>query len=187
MTRKPRPGLVDEFRATLEEELDNELVRLANLPNISVTEIYNWLVTNGYKGSLNSTYTWYTNYKRAGEKAQVFNALLKEYEGVEAEKVLQRLLVTLSEQLDTAINSITTAEKPVSPTEYLRLLPQLGRELRSVVTAINTLQFLKERRELEMAGALRMANELKNIFKDTPFEIPLSEGVRSIMLEMEEE
>jgi len=185
--RKQRPTLVDEFRQGLSEELDSELLRIAELPNVAVPEIYNWLIVNHFKGSLSATYTWFNNHKKTGAIAEKFNLLLKDYDGVATERVLQKLLVILTEQIDVAITNIGNAEEPISATEYLRALPNLGREIRSVIQACNSLQAVRDRRSLEVAGAYRLSQELLVTFKDSPFADALDEAVRSAMILIEDE
>lgn len=185
--RKQRPTLVDEFRQGLSEELDSELLRITELPNIAVPEVYTWLLNNGFKGSLSATYTWFNNHKKTGAIAAKFNELLKDYDGVATERVLQKLLVILTEQIDVAITNVSTAEEPISATEYLRALPNLGRELRSVITAVNQLQAVRDRKSLEIAGAYRLAQELRITFEDSPFADALEEAIRGAMTLIEEE
>lgn len=185
--RKQRPTLVDEFRQGLSEELDGELLRIAELPNVAVPEVYNWLIANGFKGSLSATYTWFNHHKKTGAIAEKFNALLKDYDGVATERVLQKLLVILTEQIDVAITNVANAEEPISATEYLRALPNLGREIRSVIQAVNQLQAVRDRRSLEIAGALRLAQELRVTFENSSYLEALEDAIHSAMILIEDE
>lgn len=185
--RKPRPTKVDEFRHSLTPEQDDEFIRIAGLPNIAVRDIYGWLVDQNYQGSIRGVYTWFEGHRKAGEKAEKFNQLLESYEGVAAEKVLQKLLVTFTEQLDTAIINLSTANEPLAAGDWLKALPHLGREIRSCVTAMNQLATIRDRKSLEMAGAWRACQELKLIFVDGPFESALEEAIKSVMTRIENE
>lgn len=187
MARKQRPTLVDEFRQQLTPEQDDELLRIAALPNVAVPEVYNWLLAQGFKGSLSATYTWFGNHQRVGEKARAFNELLKDYDGVATERVLQKLLIVLSEQVDVALTNVANAESPLNPNEYLRQIPNLGRELRSTIQAINQLQAIRDRKGLEIAGAMRLAQELRLCFADTPFAESLDEAIKGAMTLIEED
>jgi len=188
--RKQRPTAVDTFRHDISEDSDAELLRITALPNIGVPDIHRYLVSIGYNGSLRSCYTWYTAHKKIGEQAKIFNELLKDYEGVAAEKVLQKLTITFSNQLDIALAKIAPVEgteASISQTEYLKAIPQLGREVRSCVQAINQLESIRDRRGLELAGAYRMAQELKLIFAGTPYEKSLEAGIKTVVALIEGE
>ena len=189
MARKQRPTAVDEFRRQLNKDDDLELIRLLRLPGITGIEIYNYLNTLGYNGSLKSVYNWYSQQKVTGEKAEQINELLKDYQGIEVDKVLEKLLGLLTQQLDVAIGKLTATndiqgqDLPLS--EYVRTLPQLGRELRGCIQLANSLQFVKDKRSLELGGAFRMGKELEDTFKDSPFYDALCEAITAAMEKFE--
>lgn len=185
--RKPRPTKVDEFRHSLTPEQDDEFIRIAGLPNIAVRDIYGWLVDQNYQGSIRGVYTWFDSHRRAGEKAEKFNQLLESYEGVAAEKVLQKLLITFTEQLDTAIEQLALSDQPLQAGDWLKALPHLGREIRSCVTAMNQLATIRDRKAIEMAGVYRACQELRLIFVDGPFETALEEAIKSVTTRIENE
>lgn len=184
---KQRPTKVDEFRHDLSPELDAELLRIADLPNISVPEIHKWLLEQGFVGSLRCIYTWHEQHRKVGAAAQKFNKLLEDYQGASSEKALQKLLVVFTEQLDVALTNIGSAEEPISGADYLKALPHLGREIRSCVTAMNSLTTIRDRKALEVAGAFRMAAELRLIFEESAFLDALEEAIKSAMLKIEDE
>lgn len=185
MARKPRPTAVDEFRRSLNKDDDLDLIRLLKLPGVTGIEIYNYLNSLGYTGSLKSVYNWMAQQKVTGEKAEQINELLSDYQGIEVDKVLEKLLGLLTQQLDVAITKLTSTNniegQDIPLSEYVRTLPQLGRELRGCVQLANSLQFVKDKRTLELGGAFRMGKELEDTFKDSPFYESLCEAVLAAM------
>lgn len=168
-------------------ELDAELLRIADLPSVSIPDFHKWLIEIGFKGSLRCVYTWHEAHRKVGAAAQKFNKLLEDYEGASGEKALQKLLVVFTEQLDVALTNLGTVEEPISGADYLKALPHLGREIRSCVTAMNTLSSIRDRKALEVAGAWRMAAELRLIFEESAFLDALEEAIKSAMLKIEDE
>lgn len=186
VTRKPRPTAVDEFRRSLTADDDNELLRLIRLPGVTGIELYNFLNNLGFTGSLKSVYNWYAQQKVTGDKANQINELLQDYQGIEVDKVLEKLLGLLTQQLDVAIAKLASGENQEIPlTDYIRTLPQLGRELRGCVQLANSLQYVRDKRTLELGGAFRMGRELEDTFKDSPFYAALIEGIAAAMEKFE--
>lgn len=189
MARKPRPTAVDEFRRQLSKDDDIDLIRLLKLPGMTGIEVYNYLNSLGYTGSLKSVYNWMSQQKVTGEKAEQINELLSDYQGIEVDKVLEKLLGLLTQQLDVAITKLTSTNniegQDIPLSEYVRTLPQLGRELRGCVQLANSLQFVKDKRTLELGGAFRMGKELEDTFKDSPFYESLCEAVLAAMEKFE--
>ena len=183
---KSRPTKVDIFRQSLTAEAESELQRLANLPGITGTEVHRWLLEQGYDGSLQSVYVWLERQRETGAEAEKFNALLKTYSGITPEQTLNKLLVVLCQQLDMVMACWENADQPLDPNEYLRQVPNLGREIRSCVQAMHQFTRIRDRRELEAAGAYRLAQELRLVFNDTPFENSLEEGLKSAFDRIEE-
>jgi hypothetical protein len=133
----------------------------------------------GYSGSLRSVYTYAEQQRKIGAEAAKVNKLLADYDGLASEALLQKMAAIFTQQLDSAIIQLSTSDQPVEAADWLKIIPHLGREARSCVTAINQLQTVRDRRALELAGAFRMAQELRLIFTDSPFESALDEAIKS--------
>lgn len=165
---------------------DDELIHLSKLPGITGIELYNYLQNLGFGGSLKSVYNWYAQQKVTGEKASQINELLQDYQGIEVDSVLQKLLGLLTQQLDIAISKLASGEsQDLSISDYIRTLPQLARELRGSVQLSNSLQYVRDKRSLELGGAFRMGRELEDTFKDSPFYVALQEGIAAAMEKFE--
>lgn len=186
--KKTAQGKVDQFRCTLEPDRDAEFLRIANQPNQNITVLHRWLVDEGFKGSYQSVCNWHGQWKRNGEKADVFNQLNETYSGVIPEKALQKIVVVFGNLLDDYIEQIEAAEPgSINAGEYLKIIPHIAREVRSCAGVIHQLKYLSDRREIENAGAFRLAQELRLTFEDTPFQATLEEGVKGAIARMETE
>lgn len=185
--RKQRLTVTGDFINKLGDEYQNELNQLATIPNISVPEIYRYLQSLGFKGSLTSTYNWYSQQKQVGEKAKLLNVVLKDYTGVEYKQLLEKVLVILSTQIDTGMVALSQGKGQPSADSYLKILPQLCREVSTAIRQINELEFIKDKRGLEVSGATRLGKQLEILFKDEPFIDALKDGIESILIQFEEE
>lgn len=185
---KTAQGKVDEFRCGLGLERDSEFLRIANQPNQNITTIHRWLVDEGYKGSYQSVCNWAEKHRKQGERAERFNQLTQTYVGAVPELALQKIVVVFSNLLDDYLEQVATADsESINLSEYLRIIPHLAREIRSCAGAMHQLRYLSDRKEIETAGAYRLAQELKLIFEDSPFEKTLEEGLKGALTRFEAE
>lgn len=182
---KPRLTAVEDFCKLISAEDNEELSRMLERPSANLSDVYRWLSELGYKGSLRSIYTYASQQRKIGAEAAKVNKLLSDYDGLASEALLQKMAAIFTQQLDTAIVQLATSEQPVEAADWLKIIPHLGREARSCVTAINQIQTVRDRKALEMAGAFRMAQELRLIFTDSPFESALDEGIKSAFQRIE--
>lgn len=187
MSRKPRPTAVDEFitESFTEDEL-SELHRIASLPNTRARDIHEYLGEFGFNGSLSSVYSWWHRVRATGQKAEVFNKLLEDYQGADHTRILYKAVVVLNNQLDDCVTRLETSP-PAHPKDYLRLIPELSRNLLAISQFIEQNTSIKDRRDLELGGAARALQELRLIFADSPFEEALEEGIKSVMQRLEAE
>lgn len=181
-------GKVDEFRCTLPPDRDAEFLRIANQPNQNITVIHRWLSDEGYKGSYQSVCNWSDRYRKQGERAQRFNQLTQTYVGAVPDLALQKIVVVFSNLLDDYLEQVAMAEPgTIDAVEYMKLIPHLAREIRSCAGAIHQLKYMGDRREVESAGAYRLAQELRLIYQDTSFEKTLDEGLKGALTRLEAE
>lgn len=186
--KKNRPTAVDLFRQTLSKEDDVELMELTKLPGTAITVVYQWLLGHGYRNSLTSVYNWHKQNRAIGAEAAKLNAACEAYEGLEPEKILNRIMVSYTNLLEISLREINLPGSPkIEAQEYLRLLPSLSREIRGTVAASNQLQYISDRRLIEREGAHRMSQELQAIFAGGPFESALKEGISSVLLKLEQD
>ena len=180
MAKRPQCK-VDQFRETLSPERDAELIRFINRPNTNGTEIYNWLIGEGYSGSLQSIYTFLDQQKELGKRASKLNQQLREFQGVTPESVLDKVLVILNDELDNLVNG-SSEEKDLP-----KAIAGLAKEIRGCVSTMNALKYTGDRKQLELAGAWRACQILKATFEDTSFSQSLDEAIRGAMIQIEEE
>jgi hypothetical protein len=182
--KKNRPTAVDLFRQTLSSEDDAELLELAKLPGTAITTVYEWLVGHGYRNSLTSVYNWHKQHRAIGAEAAKINAACEAFEGLQPEKMLNRIAVLCTNLLEMGLKEINLPGNPIEAQEHLRLLPSLCREIRGTVAAINQLQYISDRRLTELNGAHRMAVELRAIFAGSSFESALDEAISSALIKL---
>lgn len=186
--RKFAQGKVDEFRTHLHPDRDAEFIRIANQPNQNITVLHRWLLDEGYRGSYQSVCNWYGSFKRSGEKAQRFNDMAQTFTGVIPDLALQKIMVTFGNLLDDYLDQVAIAEPgTIEPSEYLRVIPHIAREVRSCAGVIHQLKYMSDRKSAEQAGAYRLHQELLLVFTDTPFEAALTEALKSAMTRIETE
>jgi hypothetical protein len=183
-TRKPKQTAAGEFVHTIGANNKAQLDRFLAIPNVSGREVHAFLADIGFTGSCNSVYTWMEQQRVAGEKAVALNLMLKEFQGVDHCKILEKLLVVLSMQLDEAVSAIATQK--IDGEHYVKALPALCREINNTVVSYNELRYIKDRKGLELSGATRLGRGLMTLFKNEAFAEALEEGINAIILEMEE-
>jgi hypothetical protein len=187
MSRKQRPTATSEFINSLDIIKREEVEKLVHAPNVSVAEIWRYLNSLGFEGSLTSAYTWYGHVKHAGEKAKAINSLLEQYKGLRHEQLLEKTLFILINQLDAYYDSINNSLDKVSLETKARMLPLLCKELSGICKLLNELSFVRDKKGLELCGATRMGTSLKRLFKEEVFIDALEEGIDSILIEIEQE
>jgi hypothetical protein len=154
--------------------------------NRNTTAIRQLLEDWGYQVSQTAVQNWYRRNFPVGAEAKRFNMLTSAFTGVEIQDALEKLLVVNANLIDNLLVAIEAKDlEEVQFSHLLSSVPQLSREIRACASEVNGLKYLRDRRELEIAGAYRVLQELQLIFKDTPFEAPLKEASRSAIAKIE--
>lgn len=150
--------------------------------NRNTTAIRQFLEDWGFKVSQSAVQNWYKNTFPIGQEAKRFNLLATEYNGVEISDALQKLLIVNANLIDRFIITLESAStEDIRLEQLVTAIPSLSREVRACASELQQLKYLKDRKELEVAGAYRAIQELKLIFADTPFEQALEEAARSVL------
>lgn len=188
MTDRNRPQhKVDSLRATMTAERRTEFDEFCKF-NRNTTDIRRLLEDWGYKISQGAVQNWYRATFPIGEQAKRFNLLANQYVGVEVVDALQKMLVvnaTMIDQLMIAFDSPSSENFRVE--NFISMIPSLSREVRACASELNDLRYHRDRASLEVAGAYRAIQELRLIFKDTPFENALDEAAKSVLMRIEDE
>lgn len=178
---------VDLMRSEMTAERVQEFDEFCRY-NRNTTAIRQLLEDWGYKISQTAVQNWYRATYPVGQQAIAFNALASEYTGVEVGDALQKLLVINANLIDRFLTIIQSLDSEAFRVENIvSTIPALSREMRACASELNNLRYVKDRKELEVAGAYRAMQELKLTFADTPFEAALEEASRSVMLRIEGE
>lgn len=172
--------------------------------NRNNTDIHRYLVDLGYDVHISSVHRWRNANFPIGDKAKALNALAINYRGIDVYDSLEFALGIAFEQLNrmqdllnqfAAIKARFDNHESVSDEElqvlksgqsgFLMMVPTLLRELRSIAANINDYKFIRDRRELEMAGAEAVVQELLIVFKDLPIENAIQEACRGALAKLE--
>lgn len=172
--------------------------------NRNNTDIHRYLVDLGYDVHISSVHRWRHANFPIGDKAKALNALAINYRGIDVYDSLEFALGIAFEQLNrmqgqlelfAAVKSRFENGEDVSDAElqllksgqsgFLMMVPTLLRELRSIATNINDYKFIRDKRELEMAGAEAVVQEILIVFKDLPIENAIQEACRGAIAKLE--
>lgn len=177
---KVRQCKLDYIREILSPEQDAELMAIANQPNPQLKKIQELLLSWGYEASLNAISTWYKRHLRSGVKAYELNQKLQDYSGINVPSVLEKLLVDAISEIDNITEKVSVSTT-IDDKEYLRALPGLRRTAIQAIETYGRVNQLQEKQEIEFSGALKLANALRETFKNTEFELPLETALEGAM------
>ncbi len=194
---------IDAIRADWDDEQQQEFNDFCR-HNRNNTDIHKYLVDMGYDVSISAVDRWRTANFPIGEKAKALNALAINYRGIDVYDSLEFALGIAFEQLNRLqdlLNQFAEIKakfengEDVSEAElqllksgqsgFLMMVPTLLRELRSIAANINDYKFIRDKRELEMAGAEAVVQELLIVFKDMPIENAIQEACRGAIAKLE--
>ena len=172
--------------------------------NRNNTDIHRYLVDMGHDVSVSAVHRWRHANFPIGEKAKALNALAINYRGIDVYDSLEFALGIAFEQLNrmqellnqfAEIKARFDKHEAVSDEElqllksgqsgFLMMVPTLLRELRSIAANINDYKFIRDKRELEMAGAEAVVQELLIVFKDMPVENAVEAACRGAIAKLE--
>ena len=157
--------------------------------NRNNTDIWRWLINDGFIISLSAVDHWRKDNFPIGEQAKILNGLAQVYDGLEGDRSLasiEGIALSLIRQLTQTYQQAPNKLDP-DIIKLFSLLPGFMREARSAAASREEMKFIKDRAALELAGAQRMADILLLAFKDTSYEDALKEAVQGAMLQIEQE
>jgi hypothetical protein len=155
----------------------NKLIRFnANYPDLQT-----WLAERGHQVSIQNLSSWWTSNRPRGNVAIAINNLSEQYLGADAPGLLQ-MSVCLAAQLLDRLQELLADDLAEATTESkLTNVVSLLRELRQASSELHKLETVGDRNALLMAGAFQLAEELKTIFKGSPFEQALETGIHAAL------
>lgn len=157
--------------------------------NRCCTDIQRWLEAEGYKISMNAIYRWWHHRREIGLQAEALNEAALSYDGIETDLSLQ-VVEGIGLTLVRHIMGLYSQHPDKMGNDALKLIsvmPSFLREIRSAASQKEDLRYIRDRAELTLAGAQRMADILLLAFKDTSYEDALKEAVQGAMLQIETE
>lgn len=159
----------------------NQLVRF----NANYPDLQEWLAGRGHIVSIQNLSTWWATNRPRGNVAIAINSFSEQYIGADASGLLQ-MSVCLAASLLDRLQELLVDEYLESATIESKLTNTVSllRELRQAAAELQKLETVGDRNALLMAGAFQLAEELKTIFKGSPFEQALDTGIHAALTKM---
>jgi hypothetical protein len=184
--RKTQQTQVDKFLASIDREDADAVVQLCSF-NTNVSKILIRLRSLGFQGSDQTVYNWYKQAFPEGTVAKRVNAEVAQYGRIDLVGLLNKHAVRANNLLDK-FDAQLSAERPnIRDDQAAQLIPQLMRELRSLVSAANEFQHIENTKELGIAYADRLAREIELNFLDTPHQDIVKDAIRVAWQRLSEE
>lgn len=185
--KKDKPCKIDEFMAEMTQEQIAGLMLIANRPNPKFVDIQVYFQELGYKLTINAVSTWYSRFKEAGQKALIINQELVAYRGLDSYGILEKIIADTIRDIDLAVSRVELDREKIESEKFLQALPNLRKTAVGAIEAFNRLGKIQEKEEIELAGMLRMATGLKEMFKNSPFAEALNEGIKAVLAEAKQD
>lgn len=179
---------LEELRAGEDgEEAYNAIIEYAKKPGVAFSDVYRLVREYGYPGAYSSVINWMESYFPVGQEAARLNTISQMFKGMDFDGVLEAalgkimlILLTISDGLDE--DEVGALD---SQTRFLAL-PNYIREMRSLITQMQTMKVKRNNAELERAGLYRAFEELEAVFRGTAFEEPLQTAIKGVIARYEE-
>ena len=128
--------------------------------------------------------TWWIKNRPRGKDAIALNALADKYQGVEPGKLAEMSLSVMGSLVQLLWESIDPNEiSDARPGTKLTNLIEALKEMRMASNELGQNRLNSTNTEVELGGALKMAEKLKTVFKDSPLEGALNTAINGILSE----
>lgn len=157
--------------------------------NRNNTDVWRWLINEGFVLSLGSVDHWRKDTFPIGEQAKVLNGLAQVYDGLQGDRSLATVEGIALSLIRNLTQTYQQSPNKLDPQiiKLFALLPGFMREARSAAASREEMKYIKDRSALELAGAQRMGDILLLAFEGTSFEEALREAVQGAMMQVEQE
>lgn len=185
--QKSPQGKVDKALAKLNEADLLEWNRLVKF-NANYPDLRAWLLARGHIVNDMNLSNWWISNRPRGEHAKTLNAIAERYEGVEAVGVMAMSIGITADLVQVIHEQLINSEQIslVKPTEKLQFVTNLLKELHTASGNLHKIKTVDEKENLIKSGAFTMAEELRKLFKDSPFAEALEEGIESVLIQLNE-
>ncbi len=182
--KRTRGFLVDDIRAQLSAEDCAEFDRLASF-RPGLLDLQRYLGERGHYVSVTSLSAWFDATYGTGAEAKRINLLAATYRGLDAHQALEMasgLALTAAAKMVERLDA--RAWQVDDPAQSLQALL---REARAAAAAAATMRTLEDRRELELAGAYRLAELLRVILAEAPWQDALGNALEAALRQIDSE
>lgn len=184
-TRKHPQNAVDRLLLQLSADVGTEFQRVAR-HNTNAADMQRWLNEQAVEANLSdrvsvsSCQNWREANFPPAAQAQIINALAGTYAGTDPAAALELALGVASGLVDLLVNQLTPERlEGASASSLLYQTSLLLKEIRASAGALQSLQYIRDRRALELAGAYRMVELLAEAGAD--------EHIRAAIAQVESE
>lgn len=184
-----KPFRIGEILATkLSAEQREEFLSFCRVrPPASTIQRYLQDLT-GESVGVSAIQLWVNNTFPTGKEAERLRLLAQEFQGMDISMTKEwllgktnSLLVELHNKLDEGLL------EEAAPEQLIAMTSNLTREMKSIADSIAKDRYIKDRTELELAGAHRLADILEITFKDTQMLAAVQSAIRSALEQIETE
>lgn len=186
-SRKNPQSKVDKALSKLSEKDLREWRELVKF-NSSYPELRDWLNARGNSINNQNLSQWWISNRPRGEKAVTMNAIAEKYEGIEAQTIMAMSVGLTADLVQILHEHLISGEEinRVCSTVKLQQITNLIKELHTSSGNYTKLKNQSEKENLIKSGAIAMAEELRKVFINSPFADALSEGIESVLIQLEE-
>ena len=129
--------------------------------------------------------TWWKRNRPRGDQAIALSQFAEAWEGLEPTHLLNASAGISAKIIEHLYHSLSQEEiDKASIGSKLTNLAELLKELRQCSQTLVEMQTQKDLEEIRLAGAYEFANELRKVFKQTPFEESLESGIEATLKKM---
>lgn len=130
--------------------------------------------------------TWWKRNRPRGDQAIALSQFAEAWEGLEPAHLLNASAGISAKIIEHLYEALSQEEiDKASIGSKLTNLAELLKELRQCSQTLVEMQESKDLKEIRLAGAYELADELRKVFKETPFEQALERGVEGALKKME--
>jgi len=126
--------------------------------------------------------TWWIKNRPRGKDAIALNVLAEKYQGVEPERLAEMSLGVMGSLVELLWASIGSDEvESTRPATKLTNLIEALKEMRLASNEFGQNRLNSTNFEVELAGALKMAEKLKVVFRESPFSGALNTAINGVL------
>jgi hypothetical protein len=187
-TAKTSRYKVDQFRSTLSTETRAEFDAYVRTYRPTAQDALIRLKALGYEGSAVTVSTWLSNFLPIGKDASDLNAKALDSAGIQVYGMMELSLAATVKVLQKSVEKIEKESTELDAQQALNAILAANREIRNTANALSQAKAALAEREMMMAGAYAVMEEIERTFKGSPKQlVPIQECIRAAIDRIENE